>query len=130
MHLEENSMNINNVLDCFFVEIPELKVVYEEKRKENLVDDEDGNYVIWGMGILPGILQLFEEFDLNKALLTKIFGFFEKMAGSDDEEIRELLLYSVLEGLGDDKGILEKAVSIMGKKTLNYSKKVEDFLGR
>ena len=51
------------------------------------------------------------------------------MADSE-EEVREVLLYAVLEELGDDEEIYQKACSFMGEHTLEWSKKVEAFLGR
>ena len=65
----------------------------------------------------------------DKDLLDRTFAFFEKMACAS-EEVRELLLYAVLEKLGDDKAVLAKARLLMGAKTLEYSRQVEAFLGR
>ena len=49
---------------------------------------------------------------------------------SSDEEVRELLLYSVLEKLGDDKETLNISMTLMGENTLKLSQQVENFLGR
>lgn len=95
----------------------------------NWVDGTDGPYVIWGMGLMPCILERLAYEEQNKDLLDRTFAFFEKMACAS-EEVRELLLYAVLEKLGDDKAVLAKARLLMGAKTLEYSRQVEAFLGR
>ena len=81
------------------------------------------------IGHLPCILERLAYEEQNKDLLDRTFAFFEKMACAS-EEVRELLLYAVLEKLGDDKAVLAKARLLMGAKTLEYSRQVEAFLGR
>ena len=78
---------------------------------------------------MPCILERLAYEEQNKDLLERTFAFFEKMACAS-EEVRELLLYAVLEKLGDDKAVLAKARLLMGAKTLEYSRQVEAFLGR
>lgn len=122
-------MNQNNVWQEYLKAVPELKAPFEAQCRENWVDGTDGPYVIWGMGLMPCILERLAYEEQNKDLLDRTFAFFEKMACAS-EEVRELLLYAVLEKLGDDKAVLAKARLLMGAKTLEYSRQVEAFLGR
>ena len=78
---------------------------------------------------MPCIIELFSEFHNNKDILEKVFHFFEVMANSE-EEIKELLMYGVLERLEDSEEILEQSKLLMGKETLLCSEKIEQFLGR
>ncbi|MFR1787061.1 MAG: hypothetical protein ACLSWY_14375 [Ruthenibacterium lactatiformans] len=98
--------------------MPELQAPFEAQCRENWVDGTDGPYVIWGMGLMPCILERLAYEEQNKDLLDRTFAFFEKMACAS-EEVRELLLYAVLEKLGDDKAVLAKARLLMGAKRWN-----------
>ena len=48
----------------------------------------------------------------------------------DDEELKELLMYSTLETLGDDYKRLEISRQFMKNETKKLSERVEAFLGR
>ena len=122
-------MNQNNVWQEYLKAVPELQAPFEAQCRENWVDGTDGPYVIWGMGLMPCILERLAYEEQNKDLLDRTFAFFEKMACAS-EEVRELLLYAVLEKLGDDKAVLAKARLLMGAKSLENSRQVEAFLGR
>ena len=98
-------MNQNNVWQEYLKAVPELQAPFEAQCRENWVDGTDGPYVIWGMGLMPCILERLAYEEQNKDLLDRTFAFFEKMACAS-EEVRELLLYAVLEKLGDDKACL------------------------
>ena len=123
-------MNKDNVLKCYLKKVPEIQEQFLKQCKENLIDDTDGAHVVWSLGLVPCIIDLIKDYEKNKDILERTFDFFEEMALSDDNEVRELLLYSVLEKLGDDKEILATSMRHMGKATIEYSKKVENFWGR
>ena len=75
------------------------------------------------------MIELIKDNKKNESVLQRTFTFFEEMASSD-EEVRELLLYSVLEKLGDDEETLNISMTLMGENTLKLSQQVENFLGR
>jgi hypothetical protein len=52
------------------------------------------------------------------------------MALSPDEQVTDLLGAGILERIGDDKELLKRARSLMGKKTLEGSHIVEKGWGR
>ena len=122
-------MNKDNAIKEFLEKIPEIQEQYIRQCKENLIDNTDGAHVIWSLGLVPCIIEMLREHEINKNALLKSFDFFEQMATSD-EDVRELLLYSVLEKLGDDKEVLNTSITLMGRNTLKYSEQVENFLGR
>lgn len=123
-------MNANNIVNCFFVRFPELKSNYLNNCENNLINNDDGLYIIWSFGIVPCIIELMKDYEENKIMLNKIFDFFEEMATSDVEELKELLMYSILEELGDNRATLLNARQFMKQNTLHYSYQVEEFLGR
>lgn len=113
--------------DKFLKEVPEFMSIYN-KYYDNFYKDE-GQYVIWGSIIYPGIIELVNDSYGSKSLLTKIFNFFEKMTYMS-EEIKELLMYSTLELFGDDPQILIQVLPFMKKNTRDLTLKIEYFLGR
>lgn len=124
-----NKMNKDNVLNKYLEIVPEVQERFKKQCKKSLIDDTDGAHVIWSLGLIPCVIELIKDNKKNESILQRTFTFFEKMASSD-EEVRELLLYSVLEKLGDDKEILNISMTLMGKNTLKLSQQVENFLGR
>lgn len=122
-------MNQNNVWQEYLKAVPELQAPFEAQCRENWVDGTDGPYVIWGMGLCPAFLNGWLMKNRTKIYWIELLLFLKKMACAS-EEVRELLLYAVLEKLGDDKAVLAKARLLMGAKTLEYSRQVEAFLGR
>ncbi len=91
----------------------------------NGVDDTDGMHVIFGMVVVPFIIELLENKDTEK--IKKAFFFLEKMAVSDDLMICEVLEFTVLEdfiSLGKD--FLEKCKRNMGKETLGICQVIEN----
>ena len=109
-----------------FINVSKLQESYRE-----LVSwTEPSPHIVFGDVLLENFL-LDELLTMeNKELIRKVFCFFEKMANSEDEDIRGVLTATVLERLGDDKDILKKARSFMGSKTLELSHQVEKALGR
>lgn len=121
-------MNINNVLQLFLEYIPEIVPVYKQKFQESLLDENDGQYVIWSFCINPLIVDMLRNRNKNNVILERVFNFFERMACSEQEDVVELLLYGVLEEFCDDKEILGVARTYMQPQTLTLSVKIQNFL--
>ncbi len=122
-------MNLLNILFLFFQEIPELEQQVKGNMKLAHLDKTDGAYTTWGLAIFPCIKSLLDYPEQNRMVLKKVFCFFEQMACAQ-EEVRELLMYAILEELGDEKEVLQQAQRFMGENTLELSNRVENFLGR
>lgn len=73
-------------------------------------------------------IQLLEKEKTDK--LEKLFNFFERMATKGDDYVKELLIVTILERLGDDKKILNTTYKYMGKETRKVSDEIEKFWGR
>ena len=129
MRWEEFKLLYQETAKNFFKHFPEAYEYFINQKKLTLVDDTDGMYVIWEMGIMPYVLHVIKESYKYQDLIKRIFDFFEEMANSE-EETKELLMYGVLEKLGDEKEIFQKSLSFMGNRTRELSDMVENFLGR
>lgn len=68
-------MNQNNVWQEYLKAVPELQAPFEAQCRENWVDGTDGPYVIWGMGLMPCILERLAYEEQNKDLLDRTFAF-------------------------------------------------------
>jgi hypothetical protein len=65
----------------------------------------------------------------DPVLLSSVFKYLEKLAGSDVQGVREALI-STFAWLGNFKGRMIKAQAFMGPKTLNLSFEVEKLWGK
>ena len=72
------------------------------------------------------LLSTENQHDLKK----RIFRFLEEMANSEDKEVQNVLIVTVLERLGDSEGIFFEAKKYMGEKTNEFSTEIENWLGR
>jgi len=123
-------LTINNIFEMFLKRFPQLNAEINKNLTDGMIDRNDGLYVLWGMGIMPSVNRIIDNCGKNEDLVSGIFDFFEEMANADDEELKELLMYSTLETLGDDDNRLEISRKLMKNETIKLSEKVETFLGR
>lgn len=118
-------MNYDDLYKAIKEEIPEGLSFFEMKEKENLVDENDGMHVIFGMVIVPYIFHIMHNKEKFEFEINKIFIFLEKMATCEDIKINEILEFTILEQLeneGDD--IFEQCKQYMQINTLKYCEKI------
>jgi hypothetical protein len=124
-------MKYDNIIKEFIASFPEIERLSNQEilKWKDEESPEPPAHVFFG-----NVLNLFlvEELKImkNNSLLERIFHFLELMATSGNEDVRGILTATVLEYLGDDKEILTKARSLMGKETLKLSHEVEKTWGR
>ena len=94
-------MNYKTLLKEFFQEIPECRKLYEQKASQLLFDQETGVHIVFGILIVPYLLELINEGKKEEKLLERFFAFFEKMAKSEDENVVGVLDATILESLID-----------------------------
>lgn len=116
------------IIDVLISEFPELQQSYREELEFWDPDTPSiGN-------LIDGILYPFviNELSLinNSEKLNRVFGFLEKMALSKEQIIKDALMHSVLECLGDHKELLKKSYNYMGIETRILSDMIEQFYGR
>ena len=78
---------------------------------------------------MPYIIDLMDE-EKNIELIESIFNYFESISNCDDEHLINIFSITVLEILGNDKEILEKAKKYMGQKTSQLQIEADKNLGR
>jgi len=108
--------------------IPELREPYE-KEVEWWDGKDPGPHNFFGDVVTPFLLDLLGKCE-NEELIRRLFVFFAEMASSEDKGVQEVLSFSVLERLGDDKQLLTKAYLFMSDSVKRLSDEVEQYLGR
>ena len=91
--------------------------------------DVPGPHVVFGDVLDPYLVELLTA-DRQDAALVAAFSLLEEMATSTDVAVQEVLATTVLERLGDDRAILERARRYMGPATRRLSEEVERGWGR
>lgn len=123
-------MKYNSLIEDIFNAIPELREEYSSKAEENLIDEETGVHIVFGMIIVPYLVKLLkmkENYEC-KEVLRRIFIFFEEMAKSDDVLIQEVLEFTIIESIIDEgKEILSNAYKYMLDETKKSTREVERF---
>lgn len=119
-------MKYDELYKTFKEEISEGYSFFEIKEKENLIDETDGMHVVFGMVIVPYILYIVQN---NKTLeINKVFSFLENMAICEDIKIKEVLDFTVLEQLVDERqDVLGQCKQYMKKNTLEHCEEVEKY---
>ncbi len=124
-------MRYCNLLKMTFEEAPILEEIYYKEKDINLIDKNSGNHVVFGTIFTPFVSKLLTNpLGDNRYKLIEIFNFFNRMAICPDEKVREVLMYSVLEILGDNKELLNNAYIYMSDEVKDLSLNIEKFLGR
>lgn len=105
----------NTLFEQFTSMFPGDKKWFEEKCKENQAFPEDGMHVIFGMVVVPFLIEVAIN-DSEK--LKKAFDFFERMETFGTSKIAEVIEFSVLENLiGVPKDRKDILLKYMGKET-------------
>ena len=121
-------MEYINLSKELIVCIPELSYIYEKELE--LWDGEDpGAHNIFGDVLNPFLIEALHK-NVKEELLEKVFAFLERMAKSDDVLVQEVLGCTVLERIGDDKAILQKAKKYMKEETRRISEQIENGWGK
>ena len=123
-------MTLANVVTTIRIVIPELDYVFTGKGKDNLITESTGAHVVFGILFVPYIISMLKSQPQPSDLLLRVFAFFEEMALCKNEEVREVLQYSVLEVLGDDTDAYNEAQKFFLAETKRLSDEIEGFLGR
>ncbi|MBT3362768.1 MAG: hypothetical protein HN929_13345 [Chloroflexi bacterium] len=91
--------------------------------------EKPGPHIFYGDFLNPLLIEELSTLN-NPEFIDKIFEFLEEMALSDDVEIQNVVIVTVLEQLGDDKNILNRARTFMRGRTTQFSHEIEKLWGR
>lgn len=78
---------------------------------------------------IPEVVALLKR-DEDSETLVKVFEYFEEVSNCDDSYLLNIFSITVLEILGNDKRVLEKAKKYMGAKTIQLQEEADWKLGR
>lgn len=78
---------------------------------------------------MPEVVALLKR-DEDSETLVKVFEYFEEVSNCDDSYLLNIFSITVLEILGNDKRVLEKAKKYMGAKTIQLQEEADWNLGR
>lgn len=118
----------DNLSKILMESFPKIERLYLQE-KDWYEDMLDLPHIFYGDLLTPFMLLLLED-DNNSEDISEIFLFLEKLAKSDDSQIREVVQTSVLERIGDDKEILKTSYKYMGEATRKLSDEIEESWGR
>jgi hypothetical protein len=121
-------MNHDTLVEDFIKQFPKWGVE-EIKDLRSWYDDDDDPYLFFGFVLNPLLEKKLTD-EENHEELRGIFDFLEEMANTHNREVGGVLMAEILEKLGDDKKVLEKARALMGKETLKFSHQIERSWGR
>lgn len=121
---------MNEKTENFFAKMQEFLPTTKEAYLESIKEyGEVLETVVIEDIFMPPILKLLSE-NKEQQLLENIFKYFEEIVNSDDVHLINIFEITVLEILGNDKLILEKAKQYMGTKTAVLQIKADEELGR
>lgn len=129
------TLNYKNVVYEMRRLLPVLNTLYIKELNE--LWEENGTippHVAFGNILNPYLINLLqinhELTDSEDKLLVIIFGFIEKMALSNDVDVRNVVSTTVMARLGDDTTVLTNALKYLGEQTKVLSKEIEASYGR
>ena len=106
---------------------PDDKQNLEQLTERASVDSSDGMHIIFGMVVIPFLMELVRKDEKEK--LNRAFEFFEKMANSENSLISEVLEFTILEDIvSGGKDILNICKGYMGPKTLECCDGIEKYM--
>ena len=120
-------MNYDNILKMLFKKIPKIEKIYNERKEENLVDENTGKHIVFGLIIVPYIIE-----EVNKSedqdLVIKMFEFLEEMSFCEDVKVKEVLDFTVLEQFIDEgKQQLDILKKYMHENVLSSCLEIEKY---
>lgn len=118
-----DEMTYENMSEHLLMAIPELRPGYEETL-EWWDGEVPGNHVIYGDLLNPYLLSLLKKGGEEEPL-RRIFDLLEVLATSQDSDVRDVLIATVLWRLEGHKDLLPEAYKYMGPETLKLQYIVE-----
>ena len=98
-----------------------------EKASEVSAEPSDGMHVMFGMVVVPFVMELLECKDERKLKIA--FDFFEEMAKAENSMISEVLEFTILEDIiSRGKVTLDKCKHYMKRNTLDSCSGIEKYM--
>ena len=120
-------MKYETLYEEFARRFPDDKQRLEEIAKTASAEPSDGMHIMFGMVVVPFLMELLKNNDEKK--LNTAFAFFEQMAETDNPMISEVLEFTILEDIiSRGKDILAEFKPYMKRKTLESCFAVEKYM--
>jgi hypothetical protein len=98
-----------------------------EKASEVSAEPSDGMHVMFGMVVVPFVMELLECKDERKLKIA--FDFFEEMAKAENSMISEVLEFTILEDIiSRGRATLDKCKQYMKQNTLDSCSVIEKYM--
>ncbi len=107
---------------------PELEPQYRTVRAMYPPDEEPGPHVVYGDVLTPHVISLLET-GVPDQQVSPFFDFLEQLAGSTDQQIRDVVGATVCERLNHERVIRSRARRFMGPVTQRLAEAVEETWG-
>ncbi|MGB8543647.1 MAG: hypothetical protein WCD49_18610 [Candidatus Acidiferrales bacterium] len=128
--VDESALAYRSIRNVFLERFPELWDQIEKKYSPhyNLKTQIPGTYPLFEEILKPRVTELLES-GADSDSLKRIFSFYEEMASTHDDEVKNLLWKSMLEPLASDKKLIAEAWKYMGEKTKILAREIAALRG-
>ena len=120
------AISVNMFFEQMVQFFPQVEDEYRTKRAGSL---NGMDTIMVEEVFMPHVIDILEKDD-DRELLRRIFDYFELVATEADKYLLNVFTVTVLEILGNDRGILAIAGQYMGTVTAKLQKKADKALGR
>lgn len=120
------NLSKDNIVEKMLEAIPEVFPIYN---KEMEWWGEALPHIVFGDVLNQYAIKLLKS-SKEISIIKRIFDFYEKMASCDDLYVKQILTTTVLERLGDEKKVLNRAKEYMGTQTIKCLKVINKAIGR
>ena len=110
----------------FVALFPHHKIDYDEHIKDYA---KILGHIFWGNVINRPLASLLET-NTDKVSIQKYIGFVEHMYALGDDDVKNIVLVTILEYLGDNNVVLKNAFQYFSDDLIEESKQIEEALGR
>jgi hypothetical protein len=125
------SLEYENLIPALLERVPELSDGYDELvRQYGGEDPPVGAHIVFGILVTPLIMESLAQGVEHGDFLTRLFQLLEEMAVARDDEVKNVVVVSVLERLGRDPTALLAARALMGDATQSLADEVEGWSRR
>ena len=113
-------------MEEFYRYVPEMRDVVEERFRACYIEMSDGEFVVWGIGVMECIMELLRHASEHEKTLDRVFSFMEYMVLQRDE-IKGLLTAS-FDCILNEEHLVPKALSKMGPETRKFWDEYMEYL--
>lgn len=106
-----NEITEKNLIEKLLEAVPEARARYDE---ESQWLDRDNTWVLSSQVLYRHIESLLKAKELDEPQIRRVFEFVEKLLGSNDPAVREIIEDSIVENICSDELVLQRARRYMG----------------